>query len=428
VNVVHFVQRYPPALGGSEAYFQRLSRYLSDKGHFVSVWTTTALDLEAFWRRSARCLQEVVFARPDVHVRHFGLWRWPLRRYMLKALSMFPNRTWQALTMPCNPIAMEMWREAGRYDGPCDIVHATAFPYAWPIVCARRLARKRNVPFMLTPFLHLGAPDDANDATRRQYLAAPLCALLQSADGVFVQTPSERDAVLGLGIPEHRVILQGLGVEPKECCGGDRIQARQRFLLPPKGLVVGHLANLSREKGTIDLLKACARLWEKGYEFHLLLAGPQMKNFRRFFAGFRRAERVRVPGLLSDEERRDFFAGIVLFALPSRSDSFGLVLLEAWANGLPNVAYRAGGPADLIRHGQDGLLARCGDIEELGNHLGELLANSQLRRELGAAGFERIDKEFRWGDKLAVVEQSYESTIRRAQERVRAGRAPSKKC
>ncbi len=231
-----------------------------------------------------------------------------------------------------------------------------------------------------------------------------------------------------MGIPENHVVLQGLGVEPAECCGGERIRSRQRFDLPTNSLVLGHLANLSAEKGTIDLLKACSGLWEKGREFHLLLAGPQMKNFRRFFAGFRQAERVRVPGLLNDEERRDFFAGIDLFALPSRSDSFGLVLLEAWANGVPLVAYRAGGPADLIRHGQDGLLARCGDIEDLAYHLGSLLANAQLCRQLGAAGFERIDMEFRWADKLAVVEQAYEGAIRRAQERVRLGRAPSRKC
>ena len=58
---------------------------------------------------------------------------------------------------------------------------------------------------------------------------------------------------------------------------------------------------------------------------------------------------MRRLGPLTDAEKRDFFAGIDLFALPSRSDSFGLVLLEAWANGVANVAYRAGGVADVIQ-------------------------------------------------------------------------------
>ena len=54
MHVAHFVQRYPPALGGSEAYFARLGDYLADHGDAVRVWTTTALDLEAFWTRGMR--------------------------------------------------------------------------------------------------------------------------------------------------------------------------------------------------------------------------------------------------------------------------------------------------------------------------------------------------------------------------------------
>jgi glycosyltransferase involved in cell wall biosynthesis len=54
-----------------------------------------------------------------------------------------------------------------------------------------------------------------------------------------------------------------------------------------------------------------------------------------------------------------------VFALPSRSDSFGIVLLEAWANGAATVGYVAGGIGGVIRHEQDGLLVRCGDLKGL---------------------------------------------------------------
>src|SRR5262249_42287777 len=56
MRIAHFVQRYPPALGGSEAYFARLGRFLAAAGDNVTVFTTTALDLEAFWSRRGRCL------------------------------------------------------------------------------------------------------------------------------------------------------------------------------------------------------------------------------------------------------------------------------------------------------------------------------------------------------------------------------------
>src|SRR5581483_7615653 len=133
-----------------------------------------------------------------------------------------------------------------------------------------------GVPFLLTPFLHLGDPDDPADRTRRQYTAAPLRWLLQRADRVLVQTPSEFRAVTGLGIPEDRVVLQGLGVDPAECTGGDRDAARRAWGVGPDEVVVGHLANLSAEKGTVDLLAASARAWAAGARFRLVLAGPDM--------------------------------------------------------------------------------------------------------------------------------------------------------
>ncbi|HEX4592493.1 MAG TPA: glycosyltransferase family 4 protein, partial [Gemmataceae bacterium] len=180
----------------------------------------------------------------------------------------------------------------------------------------------------------------------------------------------------------------------------------------------------SVEKGTVDLLRAAERLWRAGSRFEVVLAGPEMPNFREFIAGYPFAGRVRRLGRVSDAEKRDFFAGIDLFALPSRSDSFGLVLLEAWANGLPNVVYRAGGPADLVRHECDGLQARCGDVDELARLLGRLIEDAGLRQRLGTAGKSRIEREFRWDDKLEVVQKEMKLVRDASQKRGTASTLP----
>jgi glycosyltransferase involved in cell wall biosynthesis len=106
-----------------------------------------------------------------------------------------------------------------------------------------------------------------------------------------------------------------------------------------------------------------------------------------------------------------------LFALPSRSDSFGIVLLEAWANGAPNVAYRAGGVAEVIRHEQDGLLVRCGDVDALAAALARLVDDGSLRRRLGYAGRDRTQREYRWPDKLARVRGVYEEVAQKKRTR-----------
>lgn len=408
MHVAQFVQRYPPALGGAESYTARLSKYLASRSHAVTVWTSTAVELADMWRVS-RSQREPHFREQRAGVdsspcvRRYRPLRFPARRYVLKALSLLPLRVWQCLTRPCNPVCPGMWRDAGQYAGPLDAVHATAFPYSFPIACGLRLARRRGAPFFLTPFLHLGDPTDPADRTRQQYTAPHLRWLLRQADGVFVQTRLERDAVIGLGVPEARVILQGLGVDPEECTGGDRTASRQAWGVSSGEVVVGHLANNSTEKGTVDLLRAAERAWAAGGRFRVVLAGPEMPNFRAFWAGFQHQNRVNQLGVLSDAGKRAFFAGIDAFALPSRSDSFGLVLLEAWANGKPNLVYRAGGPAELVRDGIDGLHARCGDVDDLATNLARITADGGLRRALGDAGHARIGSEFRWADKLEIV-------------------------
>lgn len=392
MHVALFVHRAPPALGGAEAYAHRLAEFHRSHGDTVSVWTSTAVDLEAMWRPGYR--------EADGPGRFRAL-HFPGRRYLLKALSLIPVSAWQALTLPCNPVCPRMWTESHRYSGPLDAVHAIAFPYTFPALCGLRLARRRGVPFLLTPFLHLGDPSDPRDRTRRQYTARPHRWLLQNADRVFVQTPSERDAVVNLGVSADRVVLQGLGVDPDECTGGDRNAARQRWGIGDEP-AIGHLANNSEEKGTCDLLRAAAKLWAAGERFRVVLAGPEMPNFARFWHEFPEKDRVVRLGVLSDAEKRDFYAGIDAFALPSRSDSFGLVLLEAWANAKPVVAYRAGGPADLVRDRLDGRLAGCGRVEELAECLRDALAHP----EYGDAGQKRIASEFVWSDKLARVRNS----------------------
>jgi glycosyltransferase involved in cell wall biosynthesis len=401
MHIAHFIHRYPPAVGGAEVYVERLTRHLVRSGDVVTVWTSTAIDLEAMWRGGCE-EAEGGTERDGATVRRYRPLRFPGRRYALKAASLIPVPRTQSLCLPCNPVCPGMWRDAGRFDGPLDAVHAFAFPYSFPAACGLRLARRRGAPFVLTPFLHLGDPTDPGDRTRRQYTSPPLRWLLRQADLVFVQTPTEYRTVVGLGVPESRVELQGLGVDPTECTGGDRRSARAAWGIEPGEIAIGHLANNSTEKGTTDLLLAAERLRTADGRFRVVLAGPEMPNFRRFWDGFRHRDRVTRLGPITNAQKRDFFAGIDAFALPSRSDSFGLVLLEAWANGKPVVCYRAGGPADLIRDGVDGFLAKCGDVEELAALLTRF-TNVQLPESLGQAGRERIDREFRWADKLELV-------------------------
>jgi glycosyltransferase involved in cell wall biosynthesis len=397
VNLAHVCHRYPPAVGGSEAYFARLSAWLAARGHRVVVFTSTADDLSAFWDRRARQFAPGVTYEHGVEVRRLPLWHWPFaHRYVQKALSLLPMRRWQALTVPFNPVAPGMRNIAERFDA----VHAIAFPYSYPLVCAHDLARRLGTPFLLTPFVHTGDPRDPADRIRRAYTTPALLELAREADTVFVQTEGERRVLAAHGVVPERLSLQGLGVDVADCTGGDPAVYRAGA----NGPILGHLANHSHEKGTIDLLEAANLAWQRGATFELLLAGPRMPAFEAWWATFRPLGRVRLLGRLDATQKRDFFAALDAFVLPSRSDSFGLVLPEAWANSVPVVVYEAGGPPWLVRDGVDGRVVPCGNRGALAEAMQEAIAQ---REAWGAAGRARIQSdEFSWERSLTVVENA----------------------
>jgi glycosyltransferase involved in cell wall biosynthesis len=407
------VQRYPPALGGSEAYFALLSEFLVNCGFSATVFTTAACDLDAFSSYRGRRFRPGVTVQEGVSVRRYPLTLFPGQRHALRLLSMLPVRPWQLMTLSCNPICWRMWSDSRHPAERFDLVHASAIPYGWPLYCGLTLARRLGVPFVITPFLHLGDPDDPRDRTRRAYTSPAFLWLLAQAHRVFVQTNVERDALLRLNFPEKQIVLQGLGVDRQACTGGDRHGARVRWGIKADDVVVGHLANSSVEKGTVDLLRAASIAWRAGQRFRIVLAGPEMPNFRNFWQHFDDRKDVVRLSVLTEQEKRDFFAAIDIFALPSRSDSFGLVFLEAWANHVPNIAYRAGGVPGVIRDGEDGLLVRCGDRRALAEAVTRLCNDTNLRRQLAASGNKRLERDFQWHDKLALVANVYRELVPR---------------
>ncbi|WP_020473329.1 glycosyltransferase family 4 protein [Zavarzinella formosa] len=415
MRVAQFVHRYPPARGGAEAWIDRLSRGLVSRGDDVTVWTTTAIDLEAMWKRGFRELPLEERMEDGVRVRRYRLsMRIPGRKYLLKAMTLIPHRPTQLRNIPSSPQSRRMWQAVRHASTDVDVIHACAFPYGGILASAWKLARRLNKPLVITPFLHLGDPDDPDDPLRRAYTIPALRWLLHEADHVLVQTPTEHQAVLDIGVPAQRVTIQGLGVAEMECTGGDRRTARNKWKIPHSAFVVGHLANQSVEKGTVDLLRVFHQIAPGRPDMHLLLAGSRMPNFLEVEKSLHTIPQVRQLGEIDEFDKRNFFAACDVFCMPSRSDSFGLVYLEAWANKLPVVGYRAGGVANLIRHREDGLLVECGDLDQLGGGLIELAARPERRKKWGENGHARIDPEFQWSEKIDLVRKTFQDVISRA--------------
>src|SRR5205823_1225494 len=148
----------------------------------------------------------------------------------------------------------------------------------------------------------------------------------------------------------------GAGVDPAAVAGGDGAAFRARHRID--GPLVATIGTAAHDKGTPHVVEALRALWRAGSDATLAIAGPTMAHFVAYFDALPEADRARcrLLGFIPPEEKRDLLAATDVFALPSRTDSFGIVYLEAWCCGVPVIGARAGGVPDVIDEGRDGLL------------------------------------------------------------------------
>ena len=402
MRIAWFTPRYHPCIGGSENYVRAMVRRFVAAGHEVDVLTSDAHDLWYFTDRRRRRVDAPSASWEDgARVRRFAIRHRPLHRYVARLLSHAPHWPTQCRSAAYMPIVPGIERVRDAYDS----VFAVGFPFTVFSYAALRTARAAGAPLILTPFLHLATP---GDPVHKHYTRPHQVRLLAESDVVVVQTELEAEAVRGWGIPREKVLKLGMAVEHAEVIGGDGLLFLKRLGIPPGSAVVGHLATLDPNKGSTDLVLAVARLnlARPAHDpIYLVLAGPSSPHFEEFLA--RLPEGVppwlKLFGPMPPEGRADFFAALDLFAMPSRTDSFGIVFLEAWANALPVVAAAAGGVPDVVRDGETGLLVPFGDLDLLSDSIARLLDRPALAQRLGKTGRDLVSRGYTWDDRFAAL-------------------------
>lgn len=414
MRFLHVIPRYYPYIGGSEGYIKEISERLVGEGHSVTVFATDAWDLEHFWAAGKKTIPTSREIHNGVEIRRFPVHRlpfspltYPVLRRGMTTLSALPVDSTRLLFRLCRltPLVPALERQFAQGGERFDLVHATNMPFDSLVFAAFRYAQSRGLPFLLTPFTHLGEPQDAK--VRQYYTMRHQIALMRGSDRVILMTGLERDYLVDRGLPPRLMATVGVGVNPAEVTGGQAQRFREKYGVP--GPIVFYVGTTAFDKGTHYLVEAMRTLWAKGREARLILAGPQMDHFLRYFQALPEEARQRchLLGFISDQDKRDLFAAGDVFAMPSRTDSFGIVYLEAWLYGKPVIGAAAGGVPDVIADGQDGYLVPFGDVPALATRLEQFLDDKDRAGRFGEAGRQKVLKEMTWDVKYAAIRQIY---------------------
>jgi len=399
MHVALVTPAYPPLPGGGERYVAALARGLAARGVDVTVVTSGAAAEADLWRGAPAAPPEEderlrVIRLP---IRAFpggrrGLMLW---RKAMVVLAALPGERTAALQRMARRVPPIEGLEAA-LAGLAGVALIHAFNVSWEhgLVAADAAARAAGVPLVATPFAHLGQA--AGDRVARNSTMAHQLAVLRAARRVLVLTSVERDGLAGYGVPPERVAVIGGGVDapPDDFAASPYWDGAAR-LPEPYAVFVGRLA---ADKGAIHAAEAILRLRRRGRVLSLALVGATTPAFERFYRGLPAAERdvIRPLGLLPEGDKHAVLARSRCLLLPSQSDSFGIVLLEAWSHGRPVVAARAGGIPGVVDEGVNGLLVPFGDVAALAQAVEALLADEALAQRLGERGRAKVASEYNW--------------------------------
>jgi glycosyltransferase involved in cell wall biosynthesis len=176
-------------------------------------------------------------------------------------------------------------------------------------------------------------------------------------------------------------------------------------------VVVIGIGQLVPRKGFDVLLGAAERLLPANPRLHFLIVGPEKASHAEYPAELR--ARAAAPGLGgrfrflgSRADVPDLLASADIFALPTRDEPFGLVIAEAMAASLPVVATGIGGIPEVLGDSDAGILLDPDDVDGFTETIGRLAASPDERRQRGARGRLRVEREFRpevFRERLAQV-------------------------
>ena len=344
-----------PTIGGSELYVWDLARFLKEKGHEVSILT---LNL-SLGKKVNLALKERV---SSITVRRFKIMKFTRKL----------TRAFVSMYIPCENVA----REVSNMN--FDVLHFhnvtdLTFPvFLW----------KLKTPKILTCHtLH--------EVTQYHWISGPRAYL-------FKKVLNHMNIVHGLSLKDF-AILNRIGIDKRKIAIIPPGVALNNFYASPKrnGKVILFVGRISPEKSLETLLEALLKV-KSNYE--LWIAGPvqDQRYFfwlkKKYFGKFN--NNIKVFGLLQKDELKKCYAKADLFVLPSKMETFGLVLLEAMSSHLPIISTEVGAAKELIKDWQNGFIVPVGDWKAMAEKINLLLTDKDLRYRMGENNRKLVEKKF----------------------------------
>lgn len=399
---------YPPYVeGGAEILAADIAAQLTQRGHDVFVLTSSfglpqAEQQGAIWR--------TLHFTPAAHFdRQRPLWQQlhlPLRYYQ-RYHSAQNAEALRRLVTEIHPDVLYIWEITG--------IGVTSLLKVLP-------AFHLPIVFHLGSYwlLYARSPDTAQSRLRTRWLKQRIIGTVPALTWTSLIAVSEavKDVYAQAGFSPERIEVIYNGLDERFLSLPEAASAsRHARIAANSSIQILFAGRIRAEKGILVLLRAADLLVQQGQSnLHVHIFGdgdaPYIEELTQFLQEKQLTSHVTFHGKVSQEELITHYDRSDIMLVPSLwTEPFGLVVAEAMARELPVIASHAGGPAEMITHGVDGLLVKPGDERALANAIQQLLADPAQRQRLGQAARKTVLTRFTITENGKRVERHLQKAI-----------------
>ena len=376
MRILHVIPSYYPAVryGGPIRSVHALASASARRGHEVHVYTTNV---------NGSGVSDVPIGIP---VEHDGVRVWyyecPIGRRLFYA--------------PVMGRALRLKVES------FNIIH-THSVFLWPTSVAAAAARRFGVPYVVSPrgMLVEDLIRQKNRLAKRAWIGLFERRNVERAAAIHATSETEADAIRMLGFNPRKMMVLPNGVDVPPDVGPSVPLGTS-----PGRAAVLFLGRINWKKGIDRLILAIAMV----PDVELVVAGNDEEKYLPVLVELARAagvaERIQFLGPVDDVRKWDLLRSARMLVLPSCSENFGNVVLEAMAVGCPVVLTPEVGLAPAVRAVDAGIVAE-GAPHMLAAAINMLLGDDGLRRRMGEAGRQTARKDFSWDAIAASMDQVY---------------------
>jgi glycosyltransferase involved in cell wall biosynthesis len=333
---------------------------------------------------------------PEPEMAGFGRKRLkPLRFGSLRRFAHVPNEI--AFDLAARTALQKLHRES-----PIDLV--ICHGHAVAAIAARPLRRALRIPYALVTHGDIwDRPAGTYDRRLTWLYERVTSPAYRSADLVIAVSPHIAALALKRGAKAATTVVIPNGIDPAEI-GLDANGTSAKQL--GSRLELLYVGRLSIEKGIAMLIESARllRLGRTAFRLRIAGTGALFRDVQQKIAELELQEHVMLLGQVRRQDLGELYRSADVLCVPSNSEPFGLVILEAMASGIAVVATEVGGIPSVLVNGVTGLLCPVADAPAFAAALARLSQEPQQVQGMGQAGRERAASKFNWariGDALS---------------------------